>query len=98
MSKKKIVPLIIIVILVIALIITFVVISNVKTKKQEEKIRKDDERDKAAIKIINNACQNLIDENGNYNTEGPETEIVCEKGFCHITYQGENYGLECSEG
>jgi ABC-type antimicrobial peptide transport system permease subunit len=97
MNKKKTIFLIIAIILIIAVVIALVVIGNAKSKKQEEKIKKDDIRDNAAFKLIDEACDNLIDENGNYNIGGAATEVVCEKGFCHITYNGEDYGLECKE-
>ena len=97
MNKKKISLLIVIILVIIGVVIAFNVIGNNKQKQQDVKIKKDDARDKTALKIINNACDNLIDEEGNYNVGGPETEVVCEKGFCHINYQGENYALDCKE-
>ena len=97
MNNKKIIPLIIVVILIVAVIVAFVVICNAKFKKQEEKNKKDDVRDNAAFKLIDDACDNLIDEEGNYNLDGSETEVICEKGFCHVTFQGENYGVYCNE-
>ena len=39
----------------------------------------------------------IKDEDGNYNVGGPETEVLCEKGFCHVSYQGENYAIDCKE-
>lgn len=96
MNKKKMIALIVIVLIVVWLIIAFV-IGDAKNKKQEEKNKISDEKDKAALKLINNACDNYLDENGDYNLGGKETEVVCEKGFCHITYQGENYGFRCDE-
>ena len=97
MNKKKMILLIIIILVIIGVVIAFNVIGNNKQKKQDEQIKKEDERDKTALKIINNACENLIDEDGNYNVGGPETEVVCEKGFCHISYQGENYAIDFKE-
>ena len=96
MEKKKIIALIVVALVIVGAVIAFVV-NDQNNKKQEEKNKATDERDKAAIKLINNACDNLIDEEGNYNLDGKETEVVCEKGFCHITYQGENYGFSCGD-
>ena len=96
MNKKSVIIIIVVALVIFGVIIAFVV-NDANNKKQEEKNKASDERDKAALKIINNACENLIDEEGNYNVGGPETEVVCEKGFCHINYQGENYGFNCNE-
>ena len=89
MNKKSVIIIIVVALVIFGVIIAFVV-NDANNKKQEEK-------NKAALKIINNACENLIDEEGNYNVGRPETEVVCEKGFCHINYQGENYGFNCNE-
>lgn len=96
MNKKSVIIIIVVALVIFGVIIAFVV-NDANNKKQEEKNKASDERDKAALKIINNACENLIDEEGNYNVGRPETEVVCEKGFCHINYQGENYGFNCNE-
>jgi hypothetical protein len=96
MNKKSVIILIVVALVLVGAIIAFVV-NDANNKKQEEKNKSSDERDRAALKLINDACDNLIDADGNYNLGGKETEVVCEKGFCHINYQGENYGFNCNE-
>lgn len=87
--------------IIIGLITLFVINSFMYIVKDASHERQDfeeiDKRDKTAFNLLNNACDNLIDEDGNYNLNGEETEVVCEKGFCHITYKGENYGINCDE-
>lgn len=97
MNKKKIIILVIVIILIIGGVIVLNIISNNKSEKVEEKNESENVRDTESFKLINNACDNLIDEEGNYNLDGSETEVICEKGFCHVTFQGENYGVYCNE-
>ena len=97
MKKKVIIFLIILIILIIGGVIAFNIIQDSKEKKQEEKIEEAQKRDDEAFALLREACTNLLDSEGNYNVYAPETEVVCEKNFCRITYQGENYIFECSE-